>query len=341
MSDEDEAGYNDSNRAFLQAFLARSVLTLKEAKPILAAIFTVHEGRETLPEDITEADFNSYVAAANHAVSPFDLEIRSTYSQTSVDRTRIFALVNTTSDPITQLATTHSADEISFLKRLLDAMFETYNTPRREVCAITSMQAVQLHKGAPATSVSGRISTGGAETQGSGGQGLTMIQAEKMMKSLVEEGWFDKSKAGFYNLSARALMELRGWLVETYNEDEGEEGERRVKVCFACKEIVTVGQRCSNRDCPCRIHDLCASNFFRVQKAKRCPVCKKDWTGTDYVGERAITTTEKYLQGRRRSGISSQARRNTQVLRQEQEEEQQGQGEDEAAEEAEEEEDGD
>lgn len=39
--------YNDSNRAFLQAFLARGTLTLKQAKPILAAIFTVQEGRRT------------------------------------------------------------------------------------------------------------------------------------------------------------------------------------------------------------------------------------------------------------------------------------------------------
>ena len=42
MSRDDETQYNNSNRAFLQAFIARSVLTFEEAKPILAAIFTVH-----------------------------------------------------------------------------------------------------------------------------------------------------------------------------------------------------------------------------------------------------------------------------------------------------------
>lgn len=42
MSEDDEAPYNNSNRAFLQAFIARSVLTFDEAKPILAAILTVH-----------------------------------------------------------------------------------------------------------------------------------------------------------------------------------------------------------------------------------------------------------------------------------------------------------
>ncbi len=40
--EEEEAQYNDTNRAFLQAFLARSTLTFEQAKPILAAIFTAH-----------------------------------------------------------------------------------------------------------------------------------------------------------------------------------------------------------------------------------------------------------------------------------------------------------
>lgn len=39
---EEGSSYNDSNRAFLQAFLARSSLTFDEARPILAAILTVH-----------------------------------------------------------------------------------------------------------------------------------------------------------------------------------------------------------------------------------------------------------------------------------------------------------
>ena len=33
--------YDDSNRAFLQAFMARSTLTFSEAKPILAAIYSI------------------------------------------------------------------------------------------------------------------------------------------------------------------------------------------------------------------------------------------------------------------------------------------------------------
>ena len=127
-------------------------------------------------------------------------------------------------------------------------MFETYNTPRHEVMAITSMQAIKLHK-SPMEDV--RQTQNGSGTQGTAGQSLTMGQAEKLMKTLVEEGWLEKSIKGFYSLSPRALMELRGWLWETYNdldEDEGEEEEegrvsKRIKQCFACKEIITTVSR--------------------------------------------------------------------------------------------------
>ena len=151
--------------------------------------------------------------------------------------------MNSTSDPITQLATTYSADELGFLKRVLDAMFETHNTPRHEVMAITSMQAVRLHK---PPSEARRETQNGSATQGSAGMGITMIQAERMLKALVEEGWFEKSKKGYYSLSPRALMELRGWLIETYNDlDDDEEEEEvnrtlKIKLCYACKEIITV-----------------------------------------------------------------------------------------------------
>ena len=70
-----------------------------------------------------------------------------------------------------------------------------------------------------------------------------MGQAEKMLKSLVEQGWFEKSPKGYYSLSPRALMELRGWLLETYNDVEDEEEEetvsKKIKQCFACKDIIT------------------------------------------------------------------------------------------------------
>ena len=175
--------------------------------------------------------------------------------------------------------------------------------------AISSMQAIKLHK---APTEDRRQSTqDGVETQGSVGQSLTMGQAEKMLKSLVEEGWFEKSSKGYYSLSPRALMELRGWLMETYNDiddEEDEEVSKKIKQCFACKDIITTvstitslidhplsrlqGQRCPKKTCSCRLHDICTQNFFRTQKSKKCPLCDTPWTGKDFVGERAAITVK-------------------------------------------------
>ena len=156
---------------------------------------------------------------------------------------RVFALVNTTSDPLMQLATTYSADEIAFVKRVLDAMFDTYNTRRLEAMVITEMQAVQLAK-APSGDAARRQSSMHQPDQGTQGgsvQSLNMSQAETVMKRLVEEGWLEFSRKGFYSLSPRALIELRGWLVETYNDDaEDDNRTDKVKFCAACREIMTV-----------------------------------------------------------------------------------------------------
>ena len=46
--DEDESHYNDGNRAFLQALMARGTITFKEGQQVLAAIFTVQERQSSI-----------------------------------------------------------------------------------------------------------------------------------------------------------------------------------------------------------------------------------------------------------------------------------------------------
>lgn len=161
--------------------------------------------------------------------------------------------------------------------------------------AITSLQALEkkVLKG-----------TGGATPRPESAavdRGLTQEQAERTLEGLVTEGWFERSKEGWFTLSPRALMELRGWLVETYNDSDEPEEWQRIKFCEACKEIVTVGQRCQNRECGVRLHDICQTAFWASRPSKRCPTCETPWDGKAFVGQRTITTTEDYLKGKRRS----------------------------------------
>ncbi|KAI2466159.1 Nse1 non-SMC component of SMC5-6 complex-domain-containing protein [Annulohypoxylon bovei var. microspora] len=322
--DEDEIPhhYDDSNRAFLQAFMARGTLTFTQAQPILAAIFTAHEkhayerrSREdpggppdpTRPDQVSREDFDSYVSAASEAVSAFDYEIRAATHQGTKER--VYALVNVAGDPPTQLATLRTPEEGAFVRRVIDAMFERYNTPRMEMCCLDGMQANKLRT-APRNEEE-VVAAGGEGENGEGpsqmlvgsSRGLKSSEVENVMRNMVDEGWFERSAKGFYSLAPRALIELRSWLVDAYNDAEPEPGEwQRVKFCEACREIVTVGQRCAERDCNVRLHDICQDAFWRMHGARKCPKCSKEWAGRHFVGERAVTETEAYQRGRRKSG---------------------------------------
>ncbi|KAI1376938.1 Nse1 non-SMC component of SMC5-6 complex-domain-containing protein [Hypoxylon crocopeplum] len=312
MSDSDSDSdipnrFDDSNRAFLQAFLARGTMTFREAQQVLAAIFTAQDkdkedAEVTEPGQVAREDFESFVSAASAAVSPFDMEIRSATHQ--VTKERVYALVNTTSDPVTQLATLHSAEEIAFVRRVIDAMFDKYNSPRMEVLCLDGMQANKLRT-APRNEENNNENAAREDGQGATQslKGLKSSEVEQVMHSMVDEGWFERSREGFYSLSPRALMELRQWLVDAYNDPDAAAGEwQRIKFCEACREIVTIGQRCAERDCCVRLHDICQEAFWKSRREEKCPRCKREWDGQHFVGERAITETEAYQRGRRRSG---------------------------------------
>ncbi|KAK0822408.1 hypothetical protein LTR73_009309, partial [Friedmanniomyces endolithicus] len=87
MSDHGDPAYDNTHRAFLQSLLARQTITFAEAKPILAAIQTAQTpNRPTLPEDVSQADFEYYIDALNTHISAYDFEIRSTHHQVSKER---------------------------------------------------------------------------------------------------------------------------------------------------------------------------------------------------------------------------------------------------------------
>ncbi|RMZ76616.1 hypothetical protein DV738_g4777, partial [Chaetothyriales sp. CBS 135597] len=227
--------YNDANRAFVQAMFARNTLTLETAKPLLADIFSVQGGREVGHEDVTLDDLTSYVAAANAALSPFNYEIRNTLHQRT--RERVWALVNTTSDPLTQLATSYTPNEIAYVKSLLDGMFDgPANRGRKEAMCLSTMEAVQLSRAS-------RSETQSGATQSNNTHNLSIREAEDVLAKLMDQGWLEKSSAGFYTLTPRALMELKGWLVDTYNDtgdDERDTHAGKIKFCYACREIITM-----------------------------------------------------------------------------------------------------
>lgn len=131
---------------------------------------------------------------------------------------QVWALVNSTNDPLTQFATTFTTEEMFYIKRLLDVMFETFNTKGKEVMAITSKQAIY----SSIIGRSGRQSVGDADMQ-IVDHSVKRTDAEKVLAGLIAQGWFKRSKRGYYSLTPRAILELRSWLVDTYNDSEDPE----------------------------------------------------------------------------------------------------------------------
>ncbi|KAI5301912.1 hypothetical protein KEM56_001230, partial [Ascosphaera pollenicola] len=249
--------YNDAHRAFLQAFMSCPVMTADDAKALLAAIQTISSGRTyQLPirielsyvangaageqvnsGDVRSTDLANFISTINKALSPLDYEIRTALHQGTNER--YYAFVNITSDPLTQLATTYSPDEISFIKRVLDMMFDTNNTSRQELMAVSSINISNLAK------VSAEDRRDSVSQNAGAVQSLTMTAAESVAQSLVQQGWFEQTENGFYTLAPRGLMELKSWLPETYNDDGFEDEEEagrppKIKTCLGCKAIVTM-----------------------------------------------------------------------------------------------------
>lgn len=168
------------------------------------------------------------------------------------------------------------------------------------------------------------------------------------------------SSKNWYSLTPRALMELTSYLTQTYNtpaddsDNESESGTRsgavveRIKNCHGCKEIITVGFRCQTKTCGFRLHDLCATQYFRAQRGlKECPTCGAAWTAKDLVGEKAaekkapgvgsggggrrMVNSNNALneRGRGRDGTVAQAQARSAVVREDEteaEEEEEGEG---------------
>ena len=255
----------------------------------------------------TQSDISAAIAKANKALSPLDLAIRSARSQRDSALTTYALVMLGTVDPLGQSQstqplpqinsqhasfgggsggsggggggssqawpspTTYTADEQAYIRRVLDAIFETNNTPRAEVMAVKGMQAVRLHRAPQQQQQQQQQDQGSTHDANAGewqnrqAQTIPMAQAEKLLARLVEEGWLERSEKGWYSLGMRGLIELREWLVETYNnadeeeyeDEEGEEGGisrrrsrgqlgqkwERIKFCDACKDIITIVSR--------------------------------------------------------------------------------------------------
>lgn len=247
-------GYSDTNRAFLQAFMARRLLSRAQAEEVLEQL-----GQE-------KGELPAFVSAANAKLHALDMEIRQCRDQLCGGT--VFVLVNTVSDEWSQLATLHKAEEIALMKVLLEEMFEANNQGHaKESMAVSGVRALNLALGT----------------------GMKMQKVQETLDEFVEEGWLRRTDSDYYTLSTRGLMELQPYLLQTFNEpaDDNEEADEiapQIKLCFVCGDMVTLGQRCRNPSCFLRLHNHCATQLFAASQRPACPKCTSTWSASNKVG---------------------------------------------------------
>jgi len=308
-------GYNDGHRLFLQSIMAHGSITFSQAQTIAARISS-SLGTVQTPEETPLEAIEHIVNTVGRAIALHDYQIRTSIDQRTGER--VWAWVNTQSDPATQMATTLTPDELSFVKRVLDAIFDTYNSQRMEKMCVTKAEVLKLsHPPRNRPRPSSDAASSGADPAAlaqqmapSADKGLRHSDVERVIRDLISGGWFEQSKEKFLTLSPRGLMELQNWLFASYNDpDVAEGGWQRIKKCEQCKEIVSWGQRCSVWTCIVRLHDGCADKLWQARRNHTCPRCNTEWSGDKFVGERAITSSRIYRDAKdRRATMDTVAR---------------------------------
>ncbi|KAJ3027486.1 UNVERIFIED_CONTAM: Non-structural maintenance of chromosomes element 1 [Siphonaria sp. JEL0065] len=222
----------------VQALLRQHIADDDQIQTFLESALAKHGARHA-PEML-----KPFLATTNELLSHLDLNIASQAHPTTGKL--YYAIVNTNPDDLSQLATTLNPNEIAFFKRLIYLIM----TADDDVFCISTTDALRESKVAK----------------------LKVTDTEALLDSFVEGGWLELSN-GWLSLSLRALMELKTYLREEF--------EDHVQYCSACKDLVTTYyERCSVGTCPGRLHKFCAGKYFGVN-ARVCPHdgCGSAWEG--------------------------------------------------------------
>ncbi|KDQ18033.1 hypothetical protein BOTBODRAFT_29347 [Botryobasidium botryosum FD-172 SS1] len=265
----------DVSRLFLQAVISRKYISDDLIRILWKKCHdAVRDADADAGVEYNEAGFEDFIDKTNESLNPVGLEMRSLYDE--VTGIRMWALVNTKGDEISQMATDYTPQEMAFFKQIIEQIITAPN----EAFSVSSMAALRTVNNLPVKST------------------MTKSQAEAVLGSFVARNWLVKSSRGRYSLSGRSLLELLPYLKSTYDEDMLE--------CTLCLEVCTRGVACYTPACKGRLHDHCYKRY-RASNA-RCPACAADWSRADKlrkVGEEAAKDGDDRRSRRQRTGSTN------------------------------------
>ncbi|KAG7695076.1 hypothetical protein KL933_003325 [Ogataea haglerorum] len=177
---------------------------------------------QTRPElpTLTSESLVKTLALINRELAALDLEIVETLAQDNEKNINV-SFVNTKSSPSIKLSTSYTEKEISVINQLIDQMFESpLDDEDNLTYSLSYTQALNVAK---------------RNIQ-------TITDAQKFINKLESSGWLETAK-GKYTLSARALAELKSYLIAKFEIKSAENPDGAVSWCHGCNEIITMGYR--------------------------------------------------------------------------------------------------
>ncbi|KAG8954669.1 hypothetical protein FRC04_011102 [Tulasnella sp. 424] len=248
----------DVERLFLQAIMTRCIVSEKLAEELWRA--SVEAVRKVQPNIEAEQDWNEFFSNVKRLLDPLGLDLKGTTIEDTGEKAQI--LVNTVGDELAQLATAYTATEITFFKQIVELIVMAPN----ESYSAGEITCLKEGNQLPAP------------------MKVPLRHGTKLLGSFVANGWLRKSKRSRYSLGPRTAVELRGYLTETYEEEN-------LQICYNCDGLVFKGYRCTGNDgkCEAKVHMPCLKQLMR--RNPRCPTCATSWKDHQtmkVVGEGAV-----------------------------------------------------
>ncbi|XP_076441280.1 non-structural maintenance of chromosomes element 1 homolog isoform X2 [Babylonia areolata] len=216
---------NQAHKAFLQAFMTKSVQKGKEVKELYKHCCEQYSEPYSSVEQERNQQMVTFIRTINTEILPFHLEVKKGICEQ--DSTNYYCLVNNVENNITRLSSDYTANELEFFKKLVEMIVET------EGC-VGSRAALNIVE---------RLD-----------KKMLKQDAEYLLERLCSEQWI-LQKEGKVSLSVRSILELNQYIQQVYPDS--------VKVCNICNLIVLKNQAAVILYLPHRLKDPHARGEWR------------------------------------------------------------------------------
>ncbi|KAL8573976.1 hypothetical protein ACOMHN_029423 [Nucella lapillus] len=256
---------NEAHKAFLQAFMTKSVQNGKEVKELYRRCCEHYSEPYSTEEKERNEQMVVFIRTINTSIMPFHLEVKKGICEE--DSTNYYCLVNNVENNITRLSSDYTANELEFFKKLVGMIVESEGV-------VGSRAALNIVE---------RLD-----------KKMTKQDAEDLLDRLHTEQWV-LQKEGKVSLSVRCVLELSQYIQQVYPDS--------VKVCNICNLICLMGECCEV--CGVKLHRHCARRYFSKSRDNpRCPDqdCSAPWPHqpTEASSSQAATSTHTERSTRKR-----------------------------------------